>query len=69
MPTSGYTGIRVALYKQDGNGYYVSNNVRSDRFNNQPAAQIWYSRFYVTQWNYPGSALTYVPELTIYFTY
>ncbi len=69
MPTSGYSGMVVGLYKQDGYGYYVSNDFRDNRFNGQPAAQIWYSRFGVTQWNSPGYALTYVPELTIYFTY
>lgn len=66
----GYYGMHVALYKQDGNGYFIPyNNLWNDSFDGAVAAQKWSSRFYVEQWNKQGRPLYVTPELTVYYDY
>lgn len=70
MPSYGYSGLTMALYKEDGNGYILTNtDTIYHYFDGEPVKQLWQSNFCVTSWSKPGYALTRTPQLVIYYTY
>ena len=70
FPTTGFSGLNMALYKEDGNGYIIPmTGVIYNYFNGEPVKQNWSSNFYVTQWNRPGNPLWRTPQLNILYQY
>ncbi len=69
-PSYGYSGFNMALYKEDGYGYFLTyTDTIYHYFDGEPVKQLWQSRFYVTSWSHPGYALTRTPQLVIYYEY
>lgn len=66
--TSGsYSGMHLALFKQDGNGYYIpTSGVMNHSFDGQSAKQLWSSKFWVEQIT---SQVQVAPELFVFYSY
>lgn len=64
--TGGYIHMNLALFEENGSGYYIpSNDLVSHDFAGKPAAQVWSSQFYVD--SIEGFSVKVEPQLMIYY--